>query len=180
MFWLKISRSNRSPKTSLLSVVPFLNNLSVQLCVVFEKMAEEEANKSKTGIVWLNAWHDPVANIKAFSQHIDLADLYGDGDHKLLIADIDKKLKVFKGTSIVSEHVLLEIPVALCCFYMDQNNPPSPAVAVASGANIFIYKNLKPYYKFSLPPLHVENLEIEVWNDLKADKIGLLLVMRCW
>lgn len=45
-------------------------------------------DKSKQGISWLNAFYDPVANIKAFSTHIDLADLQGDGDFKLLVAGI--------------------------------------------------------------------------------------------
>ncbi len=29
----------------------------------------EEGDKNK-GVVWLNAWRDPVANLKAFSCHI--------------------------------------------------------------------------------------------------------------
>lgn len=33
---------------------------------------------------------------------VELADLHADGDYKLVVADLDKKLKVFKGTSIVS------------------------------------------------------------------------------
>jgi hypothetical protein len=44
----------------------------------------------KQGIIWLNAFHDPVANVKAFSPHMDLADLNGDGDYKLLIAGLSK------------------------------------------------------------------------------------------
>jgi hypothetical protein len=30
-----------------------------------------------------------------------LADLNGDGDHRLLIADMDRKLKIYKGTTVV-------------------------------------------------------------------------------
>ena len=44
--------------------------------------------------LWLDAWHDPVSGIKAYSQCLRLADLNGDGDWRLLVADSDKKLKV--------------------------------------------------------------------------------------
>lgn len=65
----------------------------------------------------------------------------------------------------------MEPPVALCCYYMDHQSPPSPAIAVASGPHIYIYKNLRPFFKFTLPTPHVEHLELEVWNDLRQDKI---------
>ena len=74
------------------------------------------------------------------------------------------------GTQLISEHVLLDIPVALCCYYMDDSTPKTPAIAVASGPHIFIYRNLRPYYKFTLPPLPVDTQENEIWNDLKVNK----------
>lgn len=46
---------------------------------------------------WLHAWHDPVANLSAFSSCVRLADINADGEYKLLVADGDKKLKVYKG-----------------------------------------------------------------------------------
>lgn len=128
-----------------------------------------------------------------------------DGDYKLVVADLDKKLKIFKGTSIVSliatkkkseqekdnkhkkrkkmelnnhferrkmlEHALLEQPVALNCYYMDTISPLTPVIAVAAGAHIFIYKHLKPFFKFTLPNPHVELQEQEIWNDYRMDKI---------
>jgi Bardet-Biedl syndrome 1 protein len=41
---------------------------------------------------WLHAWHDPVAGIKAYSPCVRLADLNGDGDHKLLVGDSDRRV----------------------------------------------------------------------------------------
>ena len=38
---------------------------------------------------------------------------------------------------------------------LDDNEP---AVAVASGTYIYIYKTIRPYFKFSLPILEVRNL----------------------
>lgn len=37
-----------------------------------------------------------------------------DGDNKLLICDVDKKLKVYKGTSLIVEHALLDNPISMC------------------------------------------------------------------
>lgn len=43
---------------------------------------------------WLNAHHDPVASLKTFSTCLHTCDLHGDGDWRLAVAGIDKKLKV--------------------------------------------------------------------------------------
>lgn len=72
-------------------------------------------------------------------------DVHADGEYKLLVADSDRKLKVYKGnapitsiachhvmswllhritgTSIVSEHALLDQPSALATFYSDLSKP---------------------------------------------------------
>ena len=39
------------------------------------------------------------------------------------------------------------------------------AIAVASGPYIYVYKNLRPYFKFTLPPLEVDQLEQDLWNQ---------------
>ncbi|MBN3289897.1 BBS1 protein, partial [Polypterus senegalus] len=81
------------------------------------------------------------------------------------------KLKVFKGTSLMTENTLLDLPTGLVAFHMDQNEPRTPAIAVASGPFIYVYKNLRPYFKFTLPPLEVNELEQEVWSQAREDKI---------
>ena len=96
---------------------------------------------------WLNAWFDPVAGIKSYSSCVRLADVSGDGEYKLLVADADRKLKVYKGTALHSEHALLQAPSAMASFYADLNKPQTPSVAVGAGPYIFIYRNLRPYYK---------------------------------
>lgn len=47
--------------------------------------------------------HDPVASIKAHSSCVRLVDLNGDRSNILLVADENKKMRVYKGTSIVAE-----------------------------------------------------------------------------
>ena len=128
--------------------------------------------------MWLSAHQDPVANLYTFSSSISLADLNADGDYKLLVADLgtgsyDMKLKVFKGTSLFTESSIIDLPTALVAFYMDTNDPRTPAVAVASGPFIYIYKNLRPYFKFTLPPLDVNAVEQDLWSQAKDDKIDV-------
>ena len=67
----------------------------------------------------------------------------------------DMKLKVYRGTEMTFETPLLNMPAAVCTFYMDNTEPRTPAVAVASGSFIYIFKNLRPYFKFTLPSLQV-------------------------
>lgn len=40
---------------------------------------------------------------------------------------------------------------------------------MACGADLLIYKNSKPYFKFSLPLLVVSALEKEVWRKFRED-----------
>ncbi|XP_068116242.1 Bardet-Biedl syndrome 1 protein isoform X2 [Hyperolius riggenbachi] len=128
---------------------------------------------------WLDAHYDPVAGLHTFSSCIALADLHGDGEYKMVVGDMGSgpytmKLKVFKGTSLLSENTLLDMPTSVAAFLMDQNEPRTPAVAVASGPFIYVYKNLRPYFKFTLPALEINPLEKEVWDQAKEDKIDPL------
>ncbi|XP_064407942.1 Bardet-Biedl syndrome 1 protein isoform X2 [Latimeria chalumnae] len=131
---------------------------------------------NETNSKWLDAHYDPVANLYTFSSCTGLADLQGDGENKLVVGDLgtgvyNMKLKVYKGTNLLSENTLLDLPTGVAIFLMDQNEPLTPAIAVASGPYIYIYKNLRPYFKFTLPALEVNPLEQEVWSQVKEDKI---------
>lgn len=41
---------------------------------------------------------------------------------------------------------------------MDTTDPRTPAVAVAAGPFVYVYKNLRPYFKFTLPHLQVSHI----------------------
>ena len=79
--------------------------------------AAKQRDESRARKVWLDAWYDPVASLRAHTPCVRLADLHGDGDSKLLVAGADRKLRVYKGTYLLSENVLLDAPVAICAFY---------------------------------------------------------------
>ena len=69
--------------------------------------------------------------------------------------DYNMKLRVYKGTQLVTENTLIDLPTGVVTFHMDTTHPPIPAIAVASAAHIYIYKNLRPYFKFTLPTLEI-------------------------
>ena len=116
---------------------------------------------------WLHAWSDKVADLDTFSQCLALGDLNDEGSHALLVANHNKKLKVFKGNGLYTMQPLLETPAGVVTFYPDSNTPRIPSVAVAAGPSIYIYRNLRPYYKFSLPQMPVNETEAAVWGNLK-------------
>ncbi|XP_060679492.1 Bardet-Biedl syndrome 1 protein [Hemiscyllium ocellatum] len=141
----------------------------------------EGSESSEASAKWLDAHYDPVANLYTFSSCVALADLHGDGENKLIVGDLGTglsavQLKVYRGTTMLSENTLIDVPTGVVAFLMDTNEPRTPAVAVASGPYIYIYKNLRPYFKFTLPPLGVNPLEQDVWHQVKEDKIDHLTV----
>ncbi|CAL8261764.1 unnamed protein product [Arctogadus glacialis] len=136
---------------------------------------EMNAESSK----WLDAHYDPVANLYTFSSCIDLADLNGDGENRLVIGDLgtgssNMKLKVYRGTALMNESTLLDLPTGLVSFLMDLHEPRIPAIAVASGPFIYVYKNLRPYFKFTLPSLEINALEQDVWQQAREGQIDPL------
>ncbi|CAB1451552.1 unnamed protein product [Pleuronectes platessa] len=134
---------------------------------------------SSDGGKWLDAHYDPVAGLFSFSSCVDLADLSGDGESRLVVGDLGSgssgmKLKVYRGTALLSESTLLDLPSGLVAFFMDLHEPRIPAVAVASGPCVYVYKNLRPYFKFTLPGLEVNTLEQDVWQQAREGQIDPL------
>ena len=97
---------------------------------------------------------------------MSLANVIGDGDYRLLVANSDKKLMIYRGMTTESQHVILDHPSAMCTYYMDTNTNELPAVAVATNSSIFIYRGLRPFFKFTLPALDLHPKEVEVWATL--------------
>lgn len=125
---------------------------------------------------WLIAYNDNLCSLYTLTSCICFVDLNGDGDQKLVIADLGNgiqgmKLNVYKGTFILSQLTLIDCPSGVVSFYMDSSSPRIPAIGVASGSYLYIYKNLKPFYKFGLPSLEINSTEQEAWKQLTDDKI---------
>ena len=143
--------------------------------------------KPKTPPKWLDAWSDPMANVDATSELMDVADLAGDGEWRLVMCSArERKIKVWANARLVSEQGLPDAPVAMRCFYAQTNEggKRKPNVAVAAGNCVFIFRGggvsaygtnstLRPYYKFTLPSLPVEPRETEVWRRLGNDSMTI-------
>lgn len=123
---------------------------------------------------WLDAWHDPLAKLDAYGPQVACCDLFGDGENRLIVASNDKRMRVWKGSALASEHTLLDLPTAICSHYLEgTNGQPEriPNLAVACGASVFMYRNLKPYYKYSLPVPDVHPGEAEIWEKAAAGRL---------
>ena len=110
-----------------------------------------------------------------------LEDLNNDGEYKLLVGDLGTgrsniKLKMYEGTQLKFETPLLDLPTGICTFYMDTTIPRTPAIAVASGSFVYIYKNLRPYFKFTLPGLDLNQMENDLWLQVKEDKMDATML----
>jgi Bardet-Biedl syndrome 1 protein len=127
----------------------------------------------KENAIWQDVHSDLVAGIKAFSQNISLADIMSDGEWRLICADINCKLKVFKGQLLQNEAKLHFTPVSIASFYAPDTNSKNcvPYLAVAGGPYIFIYKNLKGTFKFLIPNVEPNSIEAQIWTDLKEGKL---------
>ncbi|OTF73335.1 Bardet-Biedl syndrome 1 protein-like protein, partial [Euroglyphus maynei] len=129
---------------------------------------------------WLLANHDDQAHISTISANITLADLHHDGDYRLLIGDLGlaqtktlpPKLKVYHGTFLQSENLLVDLP---CGVVVVHNDKPelTASVIVASSSYLYVYRNMKPFYKFSLPPLVTNSVELDAWSQYKEGKMNL-------
>ena len=117
--------------------------------------------------MWLTSWKDHLASAAGTSSCLELCDLNGDSNYQLVVASVQKRLKVFSGTSAVHDSPLLDIPVGVVSFYSDYADQVRvPLLAVASGQFIFMYKSLRPYYKFALPMADLSPIETDTWKSL--------------
>uniref|UniRef100_A0A0K0D377 BBS1 domain-containing protein n=1 Tax=Angiostrongylus cantonensis TaxID=6313 RepID=A0A0K0D377_ANGCA len=135
-------------------------------------------------VKWVSALSDDQAGVFTFSSCVCLSDMYGDGDTKLVVAHIGSskfnlRLKVIKGVTVVGECALAEMPTAVVSFYNEKFPRKStkriqatlPAIGVASGSFIRVYKNLKPFYQYNTPSAPVHSVEQEAWTKTAAKQL---------
>lgn len=84
---------------------------------------------------WLDAQSEPNTTLRALPSYLALADLKNDNYYKLitvevpadLSSDTKSKLKVYKGTTLISEQGLPGYPTAIQTLYVDDNAPKIPS-----------------------------------------------------
>ncbi|XXQ32716.1 Bardet-Biedl syndrome 1 N-terminal domain-containing protein [Plasmodiophora brassicae] len=121
--------------------------------------------------IWLNAWDDPVANARLSRGCLQLVDLNGDGDYKAVVALQSRRLKVYRGKAALTEMALLDEPTAVEAFYADAATPLVPMLAIASGPLLYIYRNLRPFYKFQVPAVDPDPDESLIWDRLASGQL---------
>ncbi|KAJ6224586.1 hypothetical protein RDWZM_003131 [Blomia tropicalis] len=141
------------------------------------KSAFAQMTNERNSDKWLLANHDSNANIYTISSGVTLADLYHDGDYRLLIGDIgfngNPKLKVYQGTCLQCENLLVDIPCGVVVVH-DDKPELTTSIIVASGSYLFVYRNLKPFFKYSLPPLETNQIELDAWTRFKDMRINII------
>ncbi|KAH9641257.1 hypothetical protein HF086_016430 [Spodoptera exigua] len=111
-------------------------------------------------------------DLNTLPQNLALLDLQNDNEFKLVVGDFGRgeegpKLKIFKGAMQISDTVLPDLPLGVVGFYISETVPRSvPIVAVAYSSCIFMYRNLKLFYKYYLPSTELSMCEMEVWKQL--------------
>ncbi|KAJ6640773.1 Bardet-Biedl syndrome 1 protein like [Pseudolycoriella hygida] len=130
----------------------------------------------RTSKKWLDAQSEHKTTLRALPSCLTLCDLKHDGYHQLVAAEFPmeiqgkSKLKAYKGTTLISEQSLPGIPTAVESFYVDEHFPKIPVIAVAIGSSVLFYRNMKPYYKYTLPSLPINPIENDVWQKLPNEK----------
>ena len=66
--------------------------------------------------------------------------------------------------------------MAITSFVSELTHPRLPSLAVAAGSHIYIYRNLRPYYKFQVPPEDV-NTEEQVSHQPFPYKLPVILAI---
>ena len=148
--------------------------------VDFQRMQDEvtfgaakKGGKEGTVESFLSAFHDPLAALNLFSQHLVLCDIYNKGEAKLIAANVANgvagfQLKVYSGTSMAASLSLLALPSAATGFVISTNGVR--ALAVSAHNCIYIYKNMRPFYKYTLPDLPLNDVEKEGFKIERKSK----------
>lgn len=114
-----------------------------------------------------------MAHLDSRSSRVVTIDINNDGNYSLLVIDDCIRLKVFRGMNLVSSHKLLDEASCMQVFYPSALNRQSsvPAVGVATMNNIYIYRNMRPYYKFTVPNLIINSTEQAIWQDWRTGSV---------
>ncbi|XP_076675482.1 BBSome complex member BBS1-like isoform X2 [Andrena cerasifolii] len=140
---------------------------------------------------WLEALWEPGARLYTMPNGLDMVDITGDGDARLICADLgvlgdnSTKIRVYKGGDQITEHNMVYPSCGVVGFYTENGEARSSVVAVGAGSSVYIFKNMRPYFKYCLPHMDVHPKEREIWHKAGleeelnvltlADELDLLL-----
>ncbi|XP_045542915.1 Bardet-Biedl syndrome 1 protein [Papilio machaon] len=111
-------------------------------------------------------------HLNSLPSNLALVDLHNDNEYKLLVGDFGRgeempKLKIFRGTMQMSDLVLPDLPLGVVGFYTSETMPRQcPVIAIAMSSCVYIYRNMKLFYKYYLPSVEHNTCELEIWKQL--------------
>lgn len=67
----------------------------------------------------------------------------------------------------IADLVLPDLPLGVVGFYTSEATPCTyPVIAVATYSCIYIYRNLKLFFKYYLPSVELSTCELEIWKQV--------------
>lgn len=108
-----------------------------------------------------------------------------------------RRLRMYRGSSLAEELRLLDSPVAVKVFNSSSADDRVPLLAVAAGPFVFgtsrwsfcpvacsllmgassaaqlVYRNLRAYFKFVVPPVPVDEREQQVWSSFSKGEVDM-------
>eukprot|EP01013_Petalomonas_cantuscygni_P004599 TRINITY_DN1499_c0_g1_i2.p1 TRINITY_DN1499_c0_g1~~TRINITY_DN1499_c0_g1_i2.p1 ORF type:complete len:615 (+),score=148.63 TRINITY_DN1499_c0_g1_i2:68-1846(+) len=121
--------------------------------------------------IWLDGWNDPFAGVSCWSQTMVTGDFSGNNDFRLVVADECKKVKIFGDTAMVDQLQFAGLPTAVISWYASLKDR-IPLLAVATGPYLYLYHNLRPHWKFTLPPMPIAPEESDAWASHASGRIS--------
>jgi hypothetical protein len=70
-------------------------------------------------------------------------------------------IQIWSGQTRESEQALLESPVAMTSFYVQDQT--ERRLAIAGGANVYVFIGTKPHFKATMPVEPVHEQDMAVW-----------------
>ena len=81
------------------------------------------------------------------------------------------ELRVYSGANRLHETMLLDTPSGLAVFRQTEEGKV-PALAVACGEWLYVFKSMKPHMNFRVPATDAEEAEREAWAAARASEVG--------
>ncbi|TKR89691.1 hypothetical protein L596_013755 [Steinernema carpocapsae] len=121
---------------------------------------------------WIFVLADNKVRLNSEPECVVFSNFYGDGDYKLIVADkgtnrFNRTLMVIKDVTTIGLYPLTEMPSGIVSFSTEiqfKDDPIVASIAVATSTSVLIFKNLKPFYKYSPPALDPNPDEKKAWE----------------
>lgn len=127
---------------------------------------------------WISAWFDPLAGLDAASGACALlANVSGNsaGGHELIVGTRSKTLKLVD-SSLVSNRSKIGtgIPSAMATLRPagSARGGGGQCIAVGVGHAVLVYRNMRPFFRFTLPNMPVSPLEVDLMGEIGSGLIG--------